>query len=120
MIRANDPKLKSWVPVPENSDFPIQNLPLGIIKVNDKHHVASRIGDYVIDLAVLNRSGLLGVDFVQRVFESEHINDCIGLGKSLMRDLRSRLSRLLDDKHTDLASDEDLRKRCLIFYSLNS
>ena len=114
MIRANDPKLKSWVPVPENSDFPIQNLPLGIIKVNDKHHVASRIGDYVIDLAVLNRSGLLGVDFVQRVFESEHINDCIGLGKSLMRDLRSRLSRLLDDKHTDLASDEDLRKRCLI------
>jgi fumarylacetoacetase len=114
MIRANDPNLKSWVPVNENSDFPIQNLPLGVIKVNDEHHVASRIGDYVLDLAVLNRSGLLGVDFVQEVFESEYINLCIGLGKHMMRDLRNRISRLLDTNHQELSSDEDLRKRCLL------
>lgn len=31
MIAANNPNLKSWVSVPENSDFPIQNLPFGII-----------------------------------------------------------------------------------------
>jgi len=114
MIRANDPNLKSWVPVSENSDFPIQNLPLGVIKVDDAYHVASRIGDYVIDLAILNRSGLLGVDFVQRVFENEFLNDCIGLGKEMMRDLRIKLSRLLDDKHRDLASNSELCERCLI------
>ena len=28
-IRNSD---KSWVPVPQNSDFPIQNLPFGIFK----------------------------------------------------------------------------------------
>ena len=55
MIRANDPKLKSWIPVKEDSDFPIQNLPLGIIKRNGTHRVASRIGEYAVDLAEMNR-----------------------------------------------------------------
>jgi fumarylacetoacetase len=32
MIKANNPKLKSWVEVPKDSDFPIQNLPFGIFK----------------------------------------------------------------------------------------
>lgn len=114
MIRANDPNLRSWVPVPEHSDFPIQNLPLGVIKVNGKHHVAMRIGDYVLDLAVLNKSGLLGVDFVDSVFQNEFINDCIGLGREMTRDLRNRVSRLLDDKHDELRTNVDLRESCLL------
>ena len=114
MIRANDPKIQSWIPVPENSDFPIQNLPLGVIKVNDEFHVATRIGDFVVDLALLNRSGLLGVDFVQSLFENEFINDCISLGREMMRDLRNRLSKLLDNKHPELASDVELRQRCVL------
>lgn len=114
MIRANDPKIQSWIPVPENSDFPIQNLPLGVIKVNDEFHVATRIGDFVVDLALLNRSGLLGVDFVQSLFENEFINDCISLGREMMRDLRNRLSKLLDNKHHELASDVELRQRCVL------
>ncbi len=113
MIRANDPNLRSWVPIPEHSDFPIQNLPLGIICNNEYHHVATRIGDHVLDLAVLNKSGLLGVDFVQEIFEQDSINACIGLGKEMMRDLRNRISRLLDDKHDDLRKDVDLREASL-------
>jgi fumarylacetoacetase len=113
MIRANDPNLRSWVPIPEDSDFPIQNLPLGIICKNEFHHVATRIGDYVLDLAVLNKSGLLGVDFIQEIFEQDSINACIGLGREMMGDLRNRISRLLDDKHFDLKQNVDLRESCL-------
>jgi fumarylacetoacetase len=29
-ITANDTKRKSWLEVPENSDFPIQNIPFGV------------------------------------------------------------------------------------------
>jgi hypothetical protein len=29
MIKANDPKLKSWIEVNGNSEFPIQNIPFG-------------------------------------------------------------------------------------------
>ena len=118
MIRANDPNLRSWVPIPEHSDFPIQNLPLGIIKRDETHHhVAMRIGDHVLDLAILNKSGLLGVDFVDAVFVSESINLCISLGKEMMRDLRNRVSRLLDNNHHDLRQDVDLRESCLFHIS---
>lgn len=113
MIRANDPLLKSWVPVPEHCDFPIQNLPLGVIKRGDAYHVASRIGDLVIDLAELNKSGLLGVNYVDSVFENEFINDCIGLGKEMMRELRNRLSQLLDERRTELKHNLDLREQCM-------
>lgn len=114
VIRANDPNLPSWVPVPEGSDFPIQNLPLGVIVYKDRHRVASRIGDYVVDLLELNKSGLLGVDFPDGVFDNEFLNDCIGMGREAMRDLRNRLSRLLDDRHDELRKDVDLRERVLI------
>lgn len=114
MIRANDPNLRSWVPVPENSDFPIQNLPLGVIRKGDTHSVATRIGDYVVDLAELNKSGLLGVDFVDAVFESDSINACLELGREMLRDLRNRVSRLLDDKHDELRTNVDLREAVVL------
>jgi len=38
MINANNPKLTSWLPVPEGSDFPIQNLPFGIIRDPQELH----------------------------------------------------------------------------------
>lgn len=117
MIRANNPNLRSWVPVPADSDFPIQNLPLGVIKSGELFHVATRIGDHVLDLAVLNQSGLLGVDYVDSIFENEYINDCIGLGKEMMRDLRNRISKLLDDQHHELKENTDLCKACLIHIS---
>ena len=36
LIKANDPNLKSWVEVPYDSDFPIQNLPFGIFSTEKK------------------------------------------------------------------------------------
>jgi fumarylacetoacetase len=54
MIAANNPALKSWVAVPENSDFSIQNLPFGIFKTaNLTPRVGVRIGDSVLDLKTL-------------------------------------------------------------------
>lgn len=60
MIAANNPNLKSWVSVPENSDFPIQNLPFGIIGNHIlSKRVSVRIGDYALDLKVLAEMGFL-------------------------------------------------------------
>mgnify|MGYP001300743536 CR=1 FL=1 len=36
MIKANDPNLKSWMEVPSDTDFPIQNLPFGIFSTKTK------------------------------------------------------------------------------------
>jgi fumarylacetoacetase len=42
----------SWVPVRPESDFPLENLPFGVVQFADGHvGVATRIGDFVLDLA---------------------------------------------------------------------
>ena len=45
---------KSFVDVPEDSDFPIQNLPYGVFSIASlKPRVGVAIGDQVLDLSVL-------------------------------------------------------------------
>jgi len=51
---ANDPNRKSWIAVPENSDFPIQNIPFGVfITKEDVITIGTRIGDCAIDMGAL-------------------------------------------------------------------
>ena len=43
---------EEWVPVPDGSDFPLENLPFGIARVRGgEPRVVVRIGDHVVDLA---------------------------------------------------------------------
>lgn len=94
-----NPNLKSWVDVPENSDFTIHNLPFGIYqKEGQSPRVASAIGDHVIDLYIIASHGFfddLSID--KSVFENRHLNDFIGLGKEKTTAVRKRLSDILDD-----------------------
>ena len=102
MIRANNPQLKSWVEVPEGSDFPIQNLPFGIFKTkNTDPRVCSRIGDMIIDLAKVNDLAFLADLGISRsVFYNEYLNDFMALGKGVTRMVRNRLSEILDADET--------------------
>ena len=55
-ISANDPRRKSWLDVPQNSDFPIQNIPFGVfLTKDDVITIGTRIGDYAIDLGALQQ-----------------------------------------------------------------
>jgi fumarylacetoacetase len=98
MIRANDPKLQSWVEIPEDSDFPIQNLPFGIFKAKDlEPRVGVAIGEQVADLVVLSEHGFfedLKID--TDVFAQPYLNDFIALGKAKTSAVRNRLSAILD------------------------
>ena len=41
----------TWAPVPEGSDFPLENLPFGVFRPRDEEpRVGVRIGDHVVDL----------------------------------------------------------------------
>ena len=98
MTNANDPKLKSWLETPENTDFPIQNIPFGIYKKGDQHpRVCSRIGDFVIDLFRASELGFFAdLDIPKTVFEKEFLNDFIGIGKSKTVAVRNRVAELFD------------------------
>ena len=97
MISANQAHLKSWIPVPEHSDFPIQNIPLGIIKIEGKSpRVATRIGDSVVDLYELYKLGCFeSLPFESNDFDASALNSLMKKGKLAVRELRNVLSALL-------------------------
>jgi fumarylacetoacetase len=109
LIKANDPSLKSWIEVDENSDFPIQNLPFGIFKTNqDEPRVGSRVGDKVIDLNALYVLGYFqNLPFTESDFQTDALNSIMKKGKTATTDLRNRLSKLFTKENTDLFNNKN-------------
>ena len=115
MIKANDKNLKSWVTVPENSDFPIQNIPFGIFKAKDGNvGVATRIGDTVIDLFKVGQFDYFSID--PAVFNSNKLNQFIRLGKQTTRTVRNEISAVFNANNQE-AENNDALKEAL--YNIN-
>ncbi|MBK8491500.1 MAG: fumarylacetoacetase [Saprospirales bacterium] len=105
MINANDPSLKSWIEVPSGSDFPIQNLPLGIFRTasNPAPRMCAAIGNFVIDLPVLNYMSVFDeLDFPPDVFVQSSINSFMAQGKEKTRRFRNRLAELLHEGNEEI------------------
>ncbi|MGV3630961.1 MAG: fumarylacetoacetase [Bacteroidota bacterium] len=115
-VHPNNPALKSWIDVPANSDFPIQNLPFGVFKTSpSSERVGIRIGDFVIDLKALFVLGYLeNLPFELADFENRYLNTLMEKGKKGTRDLRNRISKLLDSNFTDLQKNEHHVNQVLI------
>ena len=107
MIKANDPNIKTWIEVPENSDFTIQNIPFGIAKVNDKVFVATRIGDTVINLYAVSRLGHFNIE--KEVFASCRLNDFMLLGKQATRDVRDEISDIFNAENEEAKNKLELK-----------
>lgn len=107
--------LKSWIPVGENSDFPIQNLPFGIFRTRDLlPRTGVAIGDYVLDMAELKKTGIFNsLKFDTMVFSKPCLNDFISLGKKTTSAVRQRVMELLDERNPLLRDDEKTKKRVL-------
>ncbi|NIK72721.1 fumarylacetoacetase [Thermonema lapsum] len=116
MIQANDPKLRSWIDIPADSDFPIQNIPFGIFSHDGRtKRAASRIGDYVIDLSALAELGYF--DNLQipdlSVFYNDTLNDFIRLGKETTRQVRNRLAELFAADNPTLREQTEHKEQVL-------
>ena len=116
MIEANNPALSSWVEVPENSDFPIQNLPFGIFKTESlSPRVGVRIGNHVVDLKSLFVLGYLeNLPFELADFDTNFLNSLMKKGKQGTRALRNRLSKMLSSTQPDLQKNEHHVEQVLI------
>lgn len=116
MNNTHHPELKSWVKVPENSDFPIQNLPYGVFKLkNKKPRIGVAIGDYVLDLAFLYKKGYLDNLYINNnVFKSSSLNKFIALGKSYHTITRARISELLNYNNGELRDKKSDVEKALI------
>lgn len=113
MIPANNPALRSWISVPTDSDFPIQNLPFGVFQTKEKSpRLATIIGETVVDLKALADAGYL-TEVDAAVFDQAHLNDFMALGKTATRAVRQQLSELFQDNNDSLAKDETTKAACL-------
>jgi fumarylacetoacetase len=116
MINPNDPTLKSWVDVPKDNDFPIQNLPFGIFRTRYLSAVAGvAIGSSVLDLVYLHENGFFtGIDLPQGVFNQPYLNDFFALGKERIREVRQRISELLRHDNDTLKANPVAKEIALV------
>ena len=115
MIKANDPKLKSWIKVKKDSDFPIQNIPFGMFsKGRIKARPATIIGTTVIDLKALSDLDFFdGIDFDKKALNQSTLNDFIKLGRPVWRAIRQRISDLFNKKNKELQDNEAAQEKVL-------
>lgn len=96
MIKANDPQITSWLTIDKDSDFPIQNIPFGIIQPADKGpRLATRIGDFAIDLLKVSELGFFSdLSLPKSIFDNRYLNDFMALGKETVSTVRNRIAEL--------------------------
>jgi fumarylacetoacetase len=117
MDPTTDPSLKSFVPVEADSHFPIQNLPFGIFSpsLREDPRVGVRIGDQVLDLAVLQDYGLLdSANLPQGLLGYRFLNPFMELPAVQRRAVRLLVSGLLRSEEPTLRDNEPLRRRALL------
>ena len=101
--------MKSWIDIPEHSDFSIYNIPFGIGKLGDATFVCTRIGDQVLNLYQLSQTGFFkGIVADNDVFNQSSLNAFIALGKPVTNEVRTRLQETLSNEHSPLKNQSNL------------
>src|SRR5688572_31982030 len=95
---THDPARQSWVESAYgHSDFPIQNLPLGVFSIgNGEPRIGVAIGDMILDLNGLSVGDLLD-DHWRLALSLGHLNAWFAHGAKDRAALRRRLSDLLSN-----------------------
>jgi len=95
---------KSWVAVPADSDFPLENLPYGIFTAGGQPPRAGvAIGEHILDLQAVAVHGLLDeLNMPANVFSQRYLNAFIALGKPVWRQVRERITALLSEDNESL------------------
>lgn len=104
--------LKSFIDVPPDSHFPLENLPFGVFKPRDgKARAGVAIGDQVVDLAALEEAGHFKDVSDQQLFARDSLNAFLELGRPAWRKVREILQHLLSADTPTLRDDTKLRER---------
>src|SRR5436305_6512631 len=106
--------LRSFIDVPVDSHFPIENLPFGAFQPKGGNaRVGVAIGDLIVDLSVLEELGhFRSSEFQgQKVFSEDSLNSFLALGRPAWRKAREILQDLLSADTPTLRDDARLREK---------
>lgn len=116
---THDPNLQSWVESANDprTDFPIQNLPLGVFYQlgSDWPFIGVVIGDQVLNLTGCVKAGLFtgASEEAASRCDSFRLNDLMELEPSAWSALRQRISTLLRADNDELAANQELVEQVL-------
>ncbi|MDQ3450586.1 MAG: fumarylacetoacetase [Actinomycetota bacterium] len=111
------PQRRSWVRVPDDSDFPLANLPYGAFRRGgEPPRIGVAIGDQVLDLAEVAGAGLFDdvVGGSAALFRSDRLNAFMARGRRTWDAVRTRVIELLDEGDRRLRDIDGLAHRALI------
>ena len=113
-MSPNDPSLQSFIDVPRDSDFPIQNLPYGVFSTRSdpRRRPGVAIGDFILDLAAISDAGLLPE--AGETLKRATLNPFISLDRKARSGTRARISTLLRHDNPELRDNAALRERALL------
>lgn len=102
--------MKSFITYDSESDFSIYNIPFGVAFIAEEYPTCvTRIGDTVVDLAMLYDAGYLdNLGLEENVFEAMVLNPFIELGKEVTVPVREHIQKLFLEG-SDLSKDTDLQ-----------
>jgi len=106
----------SWVPMPAESHFPIQNLPYGIFSVgSSERSIGVAIGDSILDLSQVSHlfTGPL-LHSQQHVFKQSTLNALMGLSRAHWLEARATITDLLSKDNPAIRDDVSLRSAVII------
>lgn len=109
---TNNPNRKTWLDVPKDTDFPIQNIPFGVfLTKDDVITIGTRIGDYAIDLGALQQLNYFeGIELTDDMFMQDTLNDFISDGKKTWRLVRNRISDIFEINNPKLRDNKEHRE----------
>lgn len=111
-----NPVLRSWIDVPADHDFPIQNLPYGVFEDAGGPRVGVAIGDLVFDLSAAHQAGLFDATSLaaDNVFARPTLNDFLRRGRAVWTEVRHWVTTLLSADSPTLRDDARTRARVFI------
>ena len=118
MTSITDPKLTSFINTSPDSHFPIQNLPYGIFRTKENFNARAgvAIGDYVLDLAILEDHGYFSKINLpgENLFNQRYLNDFMAAGRTVWQPVREKISRLLRADNPELRDQQEVRSKALL------
>jgi len=114
---THDPRRMSFVASANSpdADFPIQNLPYGIFDTpGTSRRAGVAIGDQILDLALIETTGLVKASDEGPVFGTADLNAFMALGPQAWSKVRQTVSGLLASDNATLRDNVELRQHALI------
>jgi fumarylacetoacetase len=109
---------RSFIDVAPDSHFPIQNLPYGLFhaKSHGRERIGVAIGEWVLDLALLEEKGIFNTPHLQgrRFFSQPTLNAFMAAGRPAWREARTILQTLLSVANPYLRDNAAMREQVLL------